>query len=108
MSDYFAEHSRDEDIRNDSLAIARLIVEGGWSEQLGLSWEMLFPDSTKAASPEAIASLERLRSRELPENGLSWEMLFPDSTKAASPEAIASLERLRSSELPENETATRT
>ncbi|KHN74298.1 Integrator complex subunit 2 [Toxocara canis] len=70
MSDYFAEHSRNENISNDWLAVARMLVEGGWNEQLGLTWETMFPNSTKAACPKAVAALERLRSNELQDDGL--------------------------------------
>ncbi|KAH7727953.1 zinc finger protein [Aphelenchoides avenae] len=61
MPDYADEHAQDHDI-HDHLAIARLIVQGGWVEDLGLTWEMLFPDrpAGAAASKEAIAKLERL------------------------------------------------
>lgn len=61
MPDYADEHSQDHDI-HDHLAIARLIVQGGWVEDLGLTWDMLFPDrpAGAAASKEAIAKLERL------------------------------------------------
>uniref|UniRef100_F1LEV0 E3 ubiquitin-protein ligase RNF181 n=1 Tax=Ascaris suum TaxID=6253 RepID=F1LEV0_ASCSU len=69
MSDYFTEHSRDEDITDDWLILARMLVEGGWSEQLGLTWENIFPNATKAACPKAIANLERLRSNQLRRDG---------------------------------------
>uniref|UniRef100_A0A915AIE8 RING-type domain-containing protein n=1 Tax=Parascaris univalens TaxID=6257 RepID=A0A915AIE8_PARUN len=69
MSDYFAEHSMDENITDDWLLLARMLVEGGWSEQLGLTWENIFPNATKAASPKAVADLERLRSDQLQYHG---------------------------------------
>ncbi|VDN51658.1 unnamed protein product [Dracunculus medinensis] len=43
----------------------RLLIQSGWNEELGLTWDQLFPEPSKSASPEAIAKLERLISADL-------------------------------------------
>jgi len=64
MASYFEEHNCQElpsgHTPNHYLDIARLIVDGGWSETMGLSFEQLFPDK-QVAPPASKAAVEALR-----------------------------------------------
>ncbi|VDM46026.1 unnamed protein product [Toxocara canis] len=77
-----------------------MLVEGGWNEQLGLTWETMFPNSTKAACPKAVAALERLRSNELQDDALRAEK--PGFDCELLPQRVASRLTTRRSETGQN------
>jgi len=64
MATYFDEHALDSEIPNDHLTLARLIIEGGWTEDFGLSFDQLFPDRPKSANEEVVAKLPRMSAEE--------------------------------------------
>uniref|UniRef100_A0A0N5ARC0 RING-type domain-containing protein n=1 Tax=Syphacia muris TaxID=451379 RepID=A0A0N5ARC0_9BILA len=88
MADYFQEHQTDEDVTDDRSIMARFLVESGWSYELALLWEDLFPNKSKAASKKAVAELERVDVRDLKDLGQCSICLAPFSENDKSARLI--------------------